>query len=99
MSNLMRVLERQEREEEEIRRRRAEEDREADEEEEEMVVAVCMLNESRQHHRRRARTWTNIGSLGKYAVGVLGLLPEQKLTAILLMLAYGASAELCRAGG
>ncbi|CAL8998035.1 unnamed protein product, partial [Prunus brigantina] len=53
MSNLGRVLERQEQEDEEIKRRRAEEDCEADEEEEGMVVAVCMLNESRQHHRRR----------------------------------------------
>ncbi|CAL8994885.1 unnamed protein product [Prunus brigantina] len=33
-----------------------------------------------------------IGVLGD-AVGVLGLLPEQKLTAALRMLAYGASAE------
>ncbi|KAI5317244.1 hypothetical protein L3X38_036951 [Prunus dulcis] len=53
MSNMMRVLERQERGDEEIRRRRAKKDREVCEEEEEMVVAVCMLNESRQHHRRR----------------------------------------------
>ncbi|CAL9016618.1 unnamed protein product [Prunus brigantina] len=55
MSNLRRVLERQEREEEEIRCRRAEEDHELDEDEEEMVVvqarwaiitgAACMLNE------------------------------------------------------
>ncbi|CAL2277617.1 unnamed protein product [Prunus armeniaca] len=54
MSNMRRVLERQEREKKEIRCRRAEEDQEADEEEEEMVVAVCMLNESKQHHRHRA---------------------------------------------
>ncbi|KAI5312663.1 hypothetical protein L3X38_041837 [Prunus dulcis] len=54
MSNLRRVLERQEREEEEIRHRRAEEDRDTDEEKEEMLVATCMLNQSRQHHCRRA---------------------------------------------
>ncbi|XP_021818692.1 uncharacterized protein LOC110760697 [Prunus avium] len=141
MSNLRRVLERQEQEEEEIRRRCAEEDREADEEEEEMVVAVCMLNESRQHHRRRApnvdrhRQYWGKNLLEDYfipnslyhvsyfreryrmqphlfqkimhdicnydtyfvqkydVVGVLGLLPDQKLTTALRMLAYGASAE------
>ncbi|CAL9001713.1 unnamed protein product [Prunus brigantina] len=55
MSNLRRVLERQEQEKEEIQRIRAEDDREADEEEKEMFVAtVCMHNQSRQHHRRRA---------------------------------------------
>ncbi|CAL9029129.1 unnamed protein product [Prunus brigantina] len=38
--------------------------------------------------------WIDIGSPWKYdAVGVLGLLPEQKLTAALWMLAYEASAE------
>ncbi|XP_021825146.1 uncharacterized protein LOC110766175 [Prunus avium] len=110
MSNLRRVLERQEREEEEIRRRRAEEDREADEEEEEMLVAFAMLNESRQHHRRRAQNvdrrrqsrgknlmedyFIPNSLYPKYdAYGVLGLLPEQKLTAALRILAYGASAE------
>ncbi|XP_021819577.1 uncharacterized protein LOC110761416 [Prunus avium] len=141
MSNLRRVLERQEREEEEIWRRRAEEDREADEEDEEMLVSVCMLNESRQHHCRRApnmdkRRQSRVKNLledyfiqnslypvskfreryrmqphlfqkfmhdicnhdtcfiQKYdAVGVLGLLPEQKLTAALWLLGYGASAE------
>ncbi|XP_021807294.1 uncharacterized protein LOC110751167 [Prunus avium] len=69
MSNLRRVLERQQKEREEIQRRRAEEDRDADEEEEQMLAAA--------HD----------------AVGVLGLIPEQKLTAALRMLAYGASAE------
>ncbi|XP_021813357.1 uncharacterized protein LOC110756258 [Prunus avium] len=141
MSNLRRVLERQEREDEEIWRKRAEEDREADEEEEEMVVAVCMLNESRQHHRRRApnvdrhrqsqgknlledyfipnslyhvskfreryrmqphlfqKIMHDICNYDTYfiqkydAVGVLGLLPEKKLTAALRILAYGATAE------
>ncbi|XP_008222553.1 PREDICTED: uncharacterized protein LOC103322416 [Prunus mume] len=70
MSNLRRVLERQQREEEEIRRKRTIEDQEADVEEEEMLAAV------------------------KYdAVGVLGILSEQKLTAALQMLAYEASVE------
>ncbi|CAL9004814.1 unnamed protein product [Prunus brigantina] len=55
MSNLRRVLERQQKEGEEIQRRRVEEDRDADEEKEQMLaVAVCMLNQSRQHRRRRA---------------------------------------------
>ncbi|KAL6290059.1 hypothetical protein ACE6H2_007569 [Prunus campanulata] len=53
MSNLRRVLEKQQKEREEIRRRRADEDRDADEEEEQMLAAaVCMLNQSRQHRRR-----------------------------------------------
>ncbi|KAI5318471.1 hypothetical protein L3X38_038179 [Prunus dulcis] len=55
MSNLRRVLERQQKEREEIRCRRAEEDQDADEEEEQMLaVAVCMLNQSSQHRRPRA---------------------------------------------
>ncbi|XP_021807302.1 uncharacterized protein LOC110751175 [Prunus avium] len=69
MSNLRRVLERQQKQREEIRRRRAEEDRDVDEEEEQMLAAA--------HD----------------AVGVLGLIPKQKLTAALRMFAYGASAE------
>lgn len=141
MSNLRRVLERQQKEREEIRRRRADEDRDADEEEEQMLAAaVCMLNQSRQHHRRAPNMDRRRESRGKNlledyfipnslypaskfreryrmqphlfqkimhdicnydtyftqkhdAVGVLGLIPEQKLTAALRMLAYGASAE------
>ncbi|CAL9015681.1 unnamed protein product [Prunus brigantina] len=55
MSNLRRVLERQQKEKEEIRRRRADEDQDADEEEEQMLAAaVCMLNQLRQHRRHRA---------------------------------------------
>ncbi|CAL9004598.1 unnamed protein product [Prunus brigantina] len=110
MSNLRKVLARQEQEEEEIKCRRVEEDCEADEEEKEMVVAACMLNESRQHHRRRGpnvdrhRQSQGKNLLEDYfipnslyhkydTVGVLGLLPKQKLTTALRMLAYGASAE------
>ncbi|KAL6276359.1 hypothetical protein ACE6H2_019960 [Prunus campanulata] len=40
-----------------------------------------------------AGMWTDIGSLGCDAAGVVGLLPEQKLTAVIRMLAYGASAD------
>ncbi|CAL2236376.1 unnamed protein product [Prunus armeniaca] len=44
MSNLLRVLERQQKQREETRRRRAQEDREADEEEELLLAAaVCMM--------------------------------------------------------
>ncbi|XP_021812272.1 uncharacterized protein LOC110755388 [Prunus avium] len=141
MSNLRRVLERQQKEREEIRRRCAEEDRDADEEEEQMLAAaVCMLNQSRQHRRRAPNVDRRRESRGKNlledyfipnslypvskfreryrmqpqlfqkimydicnydtyfiqkhdAVGVLGLIPKQKLTAALWMLAYGASAE------
>ncbi|CAL2265825.1 unnamed protein product [Prunus armeniaca] len=110
MSNLRRVLERQEREEEEIRHKHAEEDHELDEVEEEMVVTVCMLNESRQHHRHlapnmdRHRHSRGKNLLEDYfipnslyhkydVVGGSGLLPEQKLTSTLRMLAYGAFAE------
>ncbi|CAL9006672.1 unnamed protein product [Prunus brigantina] len=141
MSNLRRVLERQQKEREEIRRRRAEEDRDADKEEEQMpATAVCMLNQSRQHRRRAPKVDRRRESRGKNlledyfipnslypeykfreryrmqphlfqkimhdicnydtyfiqkhdAVGVLGLIPKQKLTAALRMLAYGASAE------
>ncbi|CAL2240387.1 unnamed protein product [Prunus armeniaca] len=142
MSNLSRVLERQQKEREEIRRRRAEEDRDADEEEEQMLaVAMCMLNQSRQHRRRRApnvdrrresrgknlledyfipnslypaskfreryrmqphlfqKIMHDICNYDTYfiqkhdAVGALGLIPEQKLTAALRIIAYGASAE------
>ncbi|XP_021811578.1 uncharacterized protein LOC110754775 [Prunus avium] len=53
MSNLRRVLERQEREDEEISRKRAEEDRELDENEDEVVLTVGMLNQSRQYHQGR----------------------------------------------
>ncbi|XP_021818276.1 uncharacterized protein LOC110760336 [Prunus avium] len=141
MSNLRRVLERQQKQREEIQRKRAEEDRDADEEEEQMLAAaVCMLNQSRQHHGRAPNVDKRRESRGKNlledyfipnslypeykfreryrmqphlfqkimhdicnydtyfiqkhdAVGVLGLIPEQKLTAALRMLAYGASAE------
>ncbi|CAL8175183.1 unnamed protein product [Prunus armeniaca] len=142
MSNLSRVLERQQKQREEIWRRRAQEDRDADEEEEQMLAAaVCMMHQSRHHRRRRApnvdrhresrsknlmedyfipnslypaskfreryrmqphlfqKIMHDICNYDTYfiqkhdAVGALGLIPEQKLTAVLQMLAYGASAE------
>ncbi|CAL2226040.1 unnamed protein product [Prunus armeniaca] len=93
MSNLSRVLERQQKQREEIRRKRTQEDRDVDEEEEQMLAAaVCMMDQSRQHRRRHA---PNVDRRR-------GLIPEQKLTATLLMLAYGASAgqvdEIARMG-
>ncbi|CAL9020786.1 unnamed protein product [Prunus brigantina] len=142
MSNLSRVLERQQKQREEIRRRRAQEDRDADEEEEQMLAAaVCMMDQSSQHRRRRApnvdrrresrgknlmedyfipnslyhaskfreryrmqphlfqKIMHDICNYDTYfiqkhdAVGALGLIPEQKLTAALRMLAYRAFAE------
>ncbi|CAL9011702.1 unnamed protein product [Prunus brigantina] len=53
MSNLRRVLERQQRKDEKIRRRCAEEDCELDEEEDKVVLVVGMLNQSRQHYYGR----------------------------------------------
>ncbi|XP_008231747.1 PREDICTED: uncharacterized protein LOC103330921 [Prunus mume] len=80
-----------------------------EEKEQMLAAAVCMLNQSRQHHRRcapnvdRRRESQGKNLLEDYfipnsfyhhdAVGVLGLIPEQKLTAALRMLACGASTE------
>ncbi|KAI5314217.1 hypothetical protein L3X38_043393 [Prunus dulcis] len=86
MSNMRLVLERQQREDEEIRLRRAEEDRELDEEEDEVILAVSMLNQSRQHHHGR------VSKVDRHRHSQ-GLFPEQKLTAALRMLAYGAFAD------
>ncbi|CAL2237784.1 unnamed protein product [Prunus armeniaca] len=142
MSNLLRVLERQQKQREETRRRRAQEDREADEEEELLLAAaMCMMDQSRQHRRPRApnvdrrresrgknlmkdyfipnplypaskfreryrmqphlfqKIMHDICNYDTYfiqkhdAIGALGLIPEQKLTVALRMLAYGAFAE------
>ncbi|CAL8162600.1 unnamed protein product [Prunus armeniaca] len=40
-----------------------------------------------------ARIWTNIGILRCDVVRILGLLPEQKLTTVIRMLAYASSAD------
>ncbi|XP_021802106.1 uncharacterized protein LOC110746205 [Prunus avium] len=45
------------------------------------------------HKSAAAGMWTGIGIRGCDAAGVLGLLPEQKLTAVIRMLAYGAFAD------
>ncbi|CAL2271454.1 unnamed protein product [Prunus armeniaca] len=45
------------------------------------------------HKSAVAGMWTDIGVLECDATGVLGLLPEQKLTAVIRMLVYGASAD------
>ncbi|KAI5324473.1 hypothetical protein L3X38_033546 [Prunus dulcis] len=45
------------------------------------------------HKSAAAGIWTDIGILGCDATGVLGLLPEQKFTAVIRMLAYGVSAD------
>ncbi|CAL8168280.1 unnamed protein product [Prunus armeniaca] len=45
------------------------------------------------HKSAAAEMWTDIGILGCDVAGVLGLLLKQKLTAVIRMLAYGASAD------
>ncbi|CAL2232971.1 unnamed protein product [Prunus armeniaca] len=75
MSNLSRVLERQQKQREEIRRRRAQEDWDADEEKEQLLAAaVCMMDQSRQHRRRRAPNRDASSDITK-----LGLQPGQNL--------------------
>ncbi|KAI5351692.1 hypothetical protein L3X38_004583 [Prunus dulcis] len=58
-------------------------------------MPVGMLNLSRQGCHRGSKTWTDVGILK-------GLLPEQKLTAFLWMLAFSASTnqvdEIARMG-
>ncbi|CAL8121275.1 unnamed protein product [Prunus armeniaca] len=60
---------------------------------------VCSIYQAKAttvvHKSTVARTWTNIGILRKCdAAGVLGLLLEQKLTAALRILVFGASTTL-----
>ncbi|CAL8099033.1 unnamed protein product [Prunus armeniaca] len=53
------------------------------------------------HKSAAAGMWTDICILGCDAAGVLGLLPEQKLTVVIRMLAYRASTDqlkLCTLG-
>ncbi|CAL2240440.1 unnamed protein product [Prunus armeniaca] len=50
------------------------------------VVAVV-------HKSAAAGMWPDIGILRCDDAGVLGLLPEQKLTVVIRMLAYGTSAD------
>ncbi|CAL2259483.1 unnamed protein product [Prunus armeniaca] len=45
------------------------------------------------HEKVGHRMWTDIDILGKNCAGNLGLLPEQKFTAVIRMLAYGSSAD------
>ncbi|CAL9012570.1 unnamed protein product, partial [Prunus brigantina] len=59
---------------------------------------VCLIYQGKVatvvHKSVVARTWIDIGILGKCdAVGVLGLLPEKKLTADIRMLTYGISVD------
>ncbi|CAL2271972.1 unnamed protein product [Prunus armeniaca] len=54
----------------------------------------CIYSNYQAKDAAVARTWIDIGILVKCdAAGVLGLLLEQKLTTVLRMLAYGASAD------
>ncbi|BBH02142.1 Protein kinase superfamily protein [Prunus dulcis] len=102
MNKFRRCLERQERETRE-RNRRADEVNELQRQVDEQVLIAVALQEERTkvaavvHKSAAAGMWKDIGILGKNffcdAAGVLGLLPEQKLTAVIRMLAYGASAD------
>ncbi|BBN69236.1 Putative membrane lipoprotein [Prunus dulcis] len=97
MEEFRRCLERQERETNE-RNRRADEINELQRQVDEQVLIAVALQEEENQGRRGsqvgcARMWKDIGILGCDAAGVLGLLPEQKLTAVIRMLAYGASAD------
>ncbi|KAI5355233.1 hypothetical protein L3X38_008128 [Prunus dulcis] len=98
MEDFRRCLERQERETNE-RNRRADEINELQRQVDEQVVIAmaCKMKRTKVaavvHKSAAAGMWTDIGILGCDAAGVLGLLPEQKLTAVIRMLAYGASAD------
>ncbi|KAI5334101.1 hypothetical protein L3X38_024234 [Prunus dulcis] len=84
MEEFRRCLERQERETNE-RNRRADEINELQRQvDEQVLIAVALQDEENQGRRRGSQC---------DATGVLGLLPEQKLTAVIRMLAYGASAD------
>ncbi|KAI5312259.1 hypothetical protein L3X38_041432 [Prunus dulcis] len=84
MEEFRACLERQERETRE-RNRRADEVNELQRQvDEQVLIAVALQEEENQGHRRGSQC---------DAAGVLGLLPEQKLTAVIRMLAYGASAD------
>ncbi|KAI5339262.1 hypothetical protein L3X38_018534 [Prunus dulcis] len=97
MEDFRRCLERQERETNE-RNRRADEINELQRQvDEQVLIAVVLQDEENQGRRRgspvgrrrnveRHRHWCD-------ATGILGLLPEQNLTAVIRMLAYGASAN------
>ncbi|XP_008243658.1 PREDICTED: uncharacterized protein LOC103341881 [Prunus mume] len=84
MEDLRRCLERQEQETNEKSRRRAERQRLQKEEDEQVVITVALLDEENQGRRR--------GSQCDVA-GVLGLLPEQKVTTVIRMLAYDLSVD------
>ncbi|KAI5336381.1 hypothetical protein L3X38_015648 [Prunus dulcis] len=83
MEDLRRYLERQERETYERSHRQAERQRLQREEDEQVVIAA------------RSPPWFTSRSRPEYcdAAGVLGLLPEQKLTVVIRMLTYGSSAD------
>ncbi|CAL2257226.1 unnamed protein product [Prunus armeniaca] len=96
-------------EEEIRRRRTKEDCEADEEEEEIVVAMCMLNESRKHHHRRGSNVDQHRQSRGKnlledyfipnllhpkyVAIGVLSLLPEQKLTAALCMLAYGASAD------
>ncbi|CAL8990105.1 unnamed protein product [Prunus brigantina] len=101
MSDMEEVLERQEREIRERRRRRAASKRAQRDIDHQLVMVVALLDEENQsssgsHEGRAPNVDRHRHSWGKNlrnCAGVLGLLPEQKFTAVIQMLAYGASAD------
>ncbi|BBH09362.1 SNF2 domain-containing protein / helicase domain-containing protein [Prunus dulcis] len=98
IEDMRRCLERQERETNERSRRRAERQRLHREEDEQVVIAVALLDEENQGCRRGSQVGRG-PNVDRHrhsrcdAAGVLGLLPEQKLTAVMRMLAYGSSVD------
>ncbi|CAL2276923.1 unnamed protein product [Prunus armeniaca] len=97
MADMQEVLERQEREIRERMCRRAASKRAHRELDEQLSMAVALLEEENQSCRGAkegsAPNVDKIDILGKNCAGNLGLLPEQKFTAVIRMLAYGSSAD------
>ncbi|CAL2246591.1 unnamed protein product [Prunus armeniaca] len=59
-------------------------------------LLLCWRKKTRAavvHEKAVARMWTDIDILRKNCAGNLGLLPEQKFTVVIRMLAYGPSAN------
>ncbi|BBG97208.1 hypothetical protein Prudu_006252, partial [Prunus dulcis] len=87
MADMEEVLERQERETRERMRRRAASKRAQRELDEQLGIAVALLEEENQvavvHEKAVAQMWTDIDIPGRNCAGNLGLLPEQKFTAVI----------------
>ncbi|CAL8169514.1 unnamed protein product [Prunus armeniaca] len=97
MSDMEDVLDRQERERRARMRRRAASKRAQRELDEQLGVAVAMLEEENQSRRGsqegRASDVDRHRHCRENCAGDLGLLPKQKFTVVIRMLAYGSSAD------